>query len=100
MGSLATVDEEKKVITIKATENLTAGNIGDGVAVNVKAARILRDLYSFESPGTALFYFPDWFNLVQKLFLSKANCLFENRNLDSLELTHCRFYIYLYILQK
>ena len=65
LGSLATVDEEKKVITIKGAENLPAGNIGDGVAVNVKAARVLRDLYVFESPGTALFYFPNWFSLVQ-----------------------------------
>ena len=38
LGSLATVDEEKKVITIKAAENLPVGNIEDGVAVNVKAA--------------------------------------------------------------
>ena len=65
LGSLATVDEEKKVITIKGAENLPVGNIGDGVAVNVKAARVLRDLYGFESPGTALFYFPNWFSLVQ-----------------------------------
>ena len=60
LGSLATVDEEKKVITIKAF-----GNIRDGGAVNVEAASVLRDLYGFELPGTALFYFPNWFNLVQ-----------------------------------
>ena len=65
LGSLATVDEEEIVITTKAVENLPVGNIGDGVAVNVKAARVLRDLYGFESPGTALFYFPNYFNLVQ-----------------------------------
>ena len=65
LGSLATVDEEEMVITIKAVENLPVGNIGDGVAVNVKAARVLRDLYGFESPGTALFYFPNCFSLVQ-----------------------------------
>ena len=65
LGSLATVDEEKKVITIKAAENLPFGNIRDGVAVNVEAASVLRDLYGFELPGTALFYFPNWFNLVQ-----------------------------------
>ena len=95
LGSLATVDEEKKVITIKGAENLPVGNIGDGVAVNVKAARVLRDLYGFESPGTALFYFPNWFSLVQSLFLSKVNCLFENKNLDSLELIVDFKYIYI-----
>ena len=95
MGSLATVDEEKKVITIKGAENLPVGNIGDGVAVNVKAARVLRDLYGFELPGTALFYFPNWFSLVQSLFLSKVNCLFENKNLDSLELIVDFKYIYI-----
>ena len=46
-------------------ENLPVGNIGDGVAVNVKAARVLRNQDGFELPGTALFYFPNWFNLVQ-----------------------------------
>ena len=65
MGSLATVDEEKKITTIKAAENLPVGNIRDGGAVNVKAASVLRDLYGFELPGTALFYFSNWFNLVQ-----------------------------------
>ena len=66
LGSLATVDEEEiMVITIKPAENLPIGNIGDGVAVNVKAARVLRDLYGFELPGTALFYFPNCFSLVQ-----------------------------------
>ena len=65
LGSLATVDEEKKVITIKGAENLPVGNIGDGVAVNVKAASVLRNQDVFELPGTALFYFPNWFNLVQ-----------------------------------
>ena len=45
--------------------NCPVGNIGDEVAVNVKAARVLRDLYGFESPGIALLYFPNasiWFN--------------------------------------
>ena len=65
LGSLATVDEEEMVITIKAVESLPVGNIGDGVAVNVKAARVLRDLYGVESPVTALFYFPNCFSLVQ-----------------------------------
>ena len=65
LGSLATADEEKKVITIKSCRESTCWNIGDGVAVNVKAARVLRDLYSSRLPGTALFYFPNWFNLVQ-----------------------------------
>ena len=65
LGSLAKVDEEKKVITIKAAENLPVGNTGDGVAVNVKGATVLRDLYGSKSPGTALFYFPNCFNLVQ-----------------------------------
>ena len=46
-------------------ENLPVGNIGDGVAVNVKAASVLRNQDVFELPGTALFYFPNWFNLVQ-----------------------------------
>ena len=27
--------------------------------------QVLRDLYGFELPGTTLFYFPNWFNLVQ-----------------------------------
>ena len=62
---MATVDEEKKGITIKAVEKLPVGNIGDGVANNGKAARVLRDLYGFELPVTALFYFPNWFSLVQ-----------------------------------
>ena len=65
LGSVAIVDEEEMVITIKAVESLPVGNIGDGVAVNVKAARVLRDLYGSESPGTALFYFPNCFSLVQ-----------------------------------
>ena len=65
LGSLATVDEEEMVITIKAAKNLPVGNIGDGVAANVKAARVLRDPCGFESPGTASFYFPNCFNLVQ-----------------------------------
>ena len=43
------------------------GNVNyiDPIAVNVKAARALRDLCSFESPGMALFYFPNCFSLVQ-----------------------------------
>ena len=65
LGSVATVDEEEMVITVKAVESLPVGNIGDGVAVNVKAARALRDLCSFELPGMALFYFPNCFSLVQ-----------------------------------
>ena len=65
LGLLATVDEEEMVITIKAPDNLPVGNIGDGVAVNVKAAWVLRDPYGFELPGTALFYFPNCFSLVQ-----------------------------------
>ena len=39
-----------KSIEIQAHGRFPVGNIGDGVSVNIKAARILRDLYGFTSP--------------------------------------------------
>ena len=50
IGSLAAKDDDLKLIKIKVSEKFPVGNIGDGVAVNVKAARVLRDIYGFMSP--------------------------------------------------
>ena len=50
IGTLQTVDHKEKVIHIKVSEKFPVSNVGDGVAVNVKASRILRDLFGFMSP--------------------------------------------------
>ena len=50
IGTLLERDSESKVIKIEVHAKFPVGNTGDGVAVNVKAARVLRDLYGFMSP--------------------------------------------------
>ena len=47
IGQLREIDHSKKEITIRVSEKFPVANIGDGVAVNVKAAKILRDLFGF-----------------------------------------------------
>ena len=44
------VDKEEKVIHIGIHENMPIANTGDGVSVNIKAARVLRELYGIKSP--------------------------------------------------
>ena len=50
LGKIIHVDNDEMVIEIELAENLPVANTGDGVSVNVKAARILLQLYSFNSP--------------------------------------------------
>ena len=50
MGTLSSCDFETKSINIQVHDRDPIGNIGDGVAVNNKAARVLRELNSFMSP--------------------------------------------------
>ena len=50
IGSLTDCDFETKSINIQVHDRFPVGNIGDGVAVNNKAARVLRELYGFMSP--------------------------------------------------
>ena len=50
LGKLEQYDEEKKEIIIRADSNLPIANTGDGVAVNIKASRILREVYGLVSP--------------------------------------------------
>ena len=50
LGKVLNVDEEEKVIHIGVHENMPiAANTGDGVSVNVKAARVLRELCGIKS---------------------------------------------------
>ena len=51
LGSVKDVNHESKTIKISVHNSMPIGNCGDGVAVNNKAARILCELYGFESPG-------------------------------------------------
>ena len=50
LGKLSHVDHKNKEINIQIDNNFPVGNMGDGVAVNNKGARILRDLFGLESP--------------------------------------------------
>ena len=95
LGSLPTVDEEEMVITTKAVENLPVGNIGDGVAVNVKAARVLGIHTALNCQVQHYSIFQIASICFNNYFLSKANGLFVNRNLDSLELIVDFKYIYI-----
>ena len=52
LGKLMLHDEIKQEIHIKVNENMPVANCGDGVSVNQKAARILSELFGFDSPGT------------------------------------------------
>ena len=52
-GKLMLHDEIKQEIHIKVNENVPVAN-WDGVRVNQKAARILSELFEFDSPGTNL----------------------------------------------
>ena len=49
-GTLLEVNEQQKEIHVAGSPDLPIGNTGDGVASNVKAGRILRILYGFNSP--------------------------------------------------
>ena len=44
-------DLDKKVVLIAVSNRFPAANIGDGVLVNVKAPRVLQDLFNFMSTG-------------------------------------------------
>ena len=50
LGKLLEVLEEEEEIHITLDYNMPFSNAGDGVAVNVKGARGLRDLYGIDSP--------------------------------------------------
>ena len=50
LGPILTVDPDDKIIEIQLSENLPVANAGDGVSVNIKAARVLLQLYGFNSP--------------------------------------------------
>ena len=50
LGKLKKVDIEEKTITIEASNKIAVGNCGDGVAANMKAARIMCDLYGIPTP--------------------------------------------------
>ena len=50
IGELVNVDHSEKVVHIAVSNRFPVANIGDGVSVNVKAARVLRDLFGFMSP--------------------------------------------------
>ena len=50
IGELVNVDDNDKVVCIAVSNRFPVANIGDGVGVNIKAARVLRDLFGFTSP--------------------------------------------------
>ena len=50
VGKLMHIDVESKEIHIQLHKNMPVSNTGDGVSVNVKAARVLRELYGLKSP--------------------------------------------------
>ena len=50
IGTLSSVDETDKIINIDVSIKIPVGNSGDGVAVNTKAARVLRDIYGLLTP--------------------------------------------------
>ena len=50
LGLLKDVDEEKKVIKIQVSDKAPIANCGDGVTVNTKGARDVRNLYGLETP--------------------------------------------------
>ena len=50
IGELVNVDHSERVVHIAVSNRNPVANIGDGVSVNVKAARVLRDLFGFMSP--------------------------------------------------
>ena len=52
LGKLMLHDEIKQEIHIKVDENMPVANCGDAVSMNQKAARILSELFQFDSPGT------------------------------------------------
>ena len=47
---LSSVDENDQVISFNVSSKVPVGNSGDGVAVNTKAARVLRELYGLFTP--------------------------------------------------
>ena len=52
LGKLMLHDEIKQEIHIKVDENIPVVNCRDGASVNQIAARILSELFGFDSPGT------------------------------------------------
>ena len=50
LGKLGDIEDEGKKIHINLSDDMPICNTGDGVAVNVKAARVLRDCYGMLSP--------------------------------------------------
>ena len=51
LGTLQEIDESSKTMRVMVDTKVPFGNCGDGASVNKKAARVLRDLYGFSSPG-------------------------------------------------
>ena len=51
IGELVNMDHNEKVVCIAVSNRFPVINIGDGVSVNFKAARVLRDLFGFMPPG-------------------------------------------------
>ena len=50
LGKITNIDVERKEIHIQLHDNMPIGNTGDGVAVDVKAACVLRELYGIKAP--------------------------------------------------
>ena len=50
LGKLKKVDIEEKTITIEASNKIPVGNCGYGVAANIKAVRIMCDLFGILTP--------------------------------------------------
>ena len=72
-------DEEKQEIHIRIDENMPVANCRDRVRVNQKAARIITDLFGFDSPGikTSLVFTVylikncEFIEIARKLIISK-----------------------------
>ena len=49
IGELVNVNDNEKVVCIAVSNRFSVANIGDGVGVNIKTVRVLRDLFGFIS---------------------------------------------------
>ena len=51
LGAIKRVSVEDKEIHLSMSKTLPVGNCGNGVSVNIKAARVMKELYGIESLG-------------------------------------------------